>query len=167
MSRCRTFPFQPSIMTKRLAKHISIKVSFKFSIRKRHVYIDIGWPWIWNQYFYLGILNDDRTKIIVLPSFQLVTRIKLQNRNENEFINVLWLTILYMNIGISNWNNWNFDPTYMKFFLFQFLTRFSTSKYMNLFSTYPLGEMERCENVLFSSSKCEKSISAEKLKPSS
>ena len=39
--------------SKWLAKHISTKVSFKFTIRKRHVYIDISWPWIWNQYFYL------------------------------------------------------------------------------------------------------------------
>ena len=62
-------------MSKWLAKHISTKVSFKITIRKRHVYNDIGWPWIWNQYFYLGIWNDDRTKIIVSPSFQLVTRI--------------------------------------------------------------------------------------------
>jgi len=77
-------------MAKSLAKHISTKVSFKFSIRKRHVHIDIGWPWLWNQYFYLGIRNDDRTKIIVLPSFQLLIRINSQNRNENDFINVPW-----------------------------------------------------------------------------
>ena len=34
-------------------------------------------------------LNDDRTNIIVLPSFQLVTRINSQNKNETEFVNVL------------------------------------------------------------------------------
>jgi hypothetical protein len=129
VSRCLRFTFQLSIMPKCLAKHISTKVSFKCTIRKRHVYIDIGWPWIWNQYFYLGIWNDDRTIIIDLPSFQLVTRINSQNRNETEFINVLWHIILYMNIGISNCHNWSFDPTNMKFFtLFQFLTRFLTSK---------------------------------------
>ena len=123
-----------------LAKHISTKASFKITIRKRHVYIDIGWPWIWNQYFYLGIWNDDRTKIIVFPSFQLVTRINSQNRNDNSFINVLWHIILYMNISICNWHNWIFDPTNMKFFtLFQFLTRFLTSKYMYLFNTYHVG----------------------------
>ena len=45
-----------------------------------------------------------------------------------------------MNIGISNWHNWNFDPTNMTFFtLFQFLTRFLTSKYPKLFSTYLVG----------------------------
>jgi len=42
---------------------LSNKVSCKFTIRKRHVFIDIGWTWIWNQYLYLGIWNDDRTKI--------------------------------------------------------------------------------------------------------
>ena len=86
-----------------LAKHISTKVSFKFPIRKRLVYIDICWSWIWNQYFYLGIWND-RTKIIVLPSFHLVTRINSQNRNETGFFNVLWriicIWILVFPIGI-------------------------------------------------------------------
>ena len=68
-------------------KHISTKVSFKFTIRKTHVYIDIGWPWIWNQYFYFGIWNDDRTKLIILQSFQLVTWINSQNGNETDFMN--------------------------------------------------------------------------------
>jgi len=39
--------------------------------------------------FLFGNLNDDRTKIIDLPSFQLVTRINSENRNETGFINVL------------------------------------------------------------------------------
>jgi len=39
--------------------------SFKITIRETHFYIDTGWPWIWNQCFYLGIRNDDRTKMIV------------------------------------------------------------------------------------------------------
>ena len=142
MSRCPTFTFPLSIMSKWLAKHISTKVSFKFTIRKRHVPIDIGWPWIWNQYFYLGNWNDGRTKLIVLPSFQLVTSINSQNRIEIVLINVLWHIILYMNIGISNWHNWIFDPTNMTFFtLFQFLTRFLTSKYLKLFSTYLVGQI--------------------------
>jgi len=124
-------------MSKWLAKHISTKDSFKFTIRKSHVYIDIGWPWIWKKYFYLGIWNEDRTEIIVLPSFQPVTRINLQKRNETDFINVRWHIILYMSIGISNWHNWSFDPASMKFFtLLQFLTRFLTPKYLKLFSTY-------------------------------
>ena len=73
VSRCPTFNFQLSKI-KWLDKHISTKVFFKITIRKRHVYIDIGWPWIWKKCFCLGIWNDDRTKMIVLPSFQLATR---------------------------------------------------------------------------------------------
>ena len=138
-------------MTKYLSKHISSKVSFKFTIWKGHVYIDIGWPWKWFQYFYLGFWNDDCTKIIILPSFQLVTRINSQNRNETELINVLWLNILCMNIGISNLNNWNFDPTSMKFStLFRFLTRFMTSKYLKLLKVHTSwSEMERREKRAF------------------
>ena len=78
MSRCPTINFQLTIMSKWLAKHISTKVSFKITIRNRHRYVDIGWLWIWNQCFYLGIWNDDRTKLIVLPSFQLATQLNLK-----------------------------------------------------------------------------------------
>jgi hypothetical protein len=137
MSPCPRINFQLSIMSKWLAKHISTKVPFKITIRKTHVYNDIRWPWIWNQYIYLGIWNDDRTKIMVLPSFQIATRLNSQNRCETDIINELWHINLYMNIGISSWHNWSFDTTKMKFFkLFQFLTRLLTSMYMNLFCTY-------------------------------
>ena len=150
MSRCPTFTFQLSIMSKWLAKHISSKVSFKFIIRKRHVYIDIGWPWIWKQYFYLWIWNDERTEIIVLPSFQLVTRLNSQNRNETEFINLLWLIILYMNIvfpiGIIEVSTHEYEV----FTLFQSLTRFLTSKYLKLFSTYLVGQSGAMWQTCFS-----------------
>ena len=137
MSRCPTFNFQVSIMSKWIAKRISNKVSFKISIRKRHVYIDFRWAWKWNQYFYFGIRNDERTEIVFLPSFQLVTRLNSQNRNVTVFINVPCHITLYLNIGNSNWHYWSFDSTNMMFFtLFQFLTRFPTSNYLNLFSTY-------------------------------
>ena len=140
MSQCLIFIFQLSIMSKWLAKHISTKDSLKINIKKRHVYIDIGWPWIWNQYFYLGVWKDDRTNIIVFPSFQLVTRMNSQYRNENVFINVFWLITLYMNIGISKWINWSFETTNMKFFtLFQILTTFQTFKYLKIFSSYFVG----------------------------
>ena len=62
------------------------QVSFEITIRKRHVYIDILWPWKWNQYFYLGIWEDERSKIIFLLSFQLVTRLNSQNRNETSLL---------------------------------------------------------------------------------
>ena len=62
------------------------QVSFRITIRKRHVYIDILWHWKWNQYFYLGIWEDERSKIIFLPSFQLVTWLNSQNRNETSIL---------------------------------------------------------------------------------
>ena len=114
MSRCPIFTFQVSIMSKWLAKHISTKVSFKITITKRHVYIDIRWPWKWNQYFYLGIWNDERTKIIFLPSFQLLIRLNSQNRNETSLLisdTLICLWILVFPIGIiqvSTSRKWRF-----------------------------------------------------------
>jgi hypothetical protein len=91
-------------MSKYLWKLVSTNVSFKVTIRKRHVYIDIGWTWIWNRCFYLGIWNDDRNKTVVLPSFHLATRLNSQNTNVIEFINELchinFLWILVFLIGI-------------------------------------------------------------------
>ena len=98
----------------------------------------------------LGIWNDDRTKIVVLPSFQLVTRMNSQNRDENVFINVLWHINFYMNIAISNWNNWSFDPTNMKFFLyFSSLHDFWSPSTWNSLVHTSWGEMERCEVSAF------------------
>ena len=88
----------------------------------------------------MGIWNDDPTKMILLPSFQLATRLNSQNTNETEFINERWHINLFMNICISNWNNRSFDLTKMLFLnLFQFLTRLITSKHLELFSTYLVG----------------------------
>jgi len=139
--------------------HISTKVFFEITITKRHVYIDIRWPWIWKHYFYLGIWNDDRSKVIVLPSFQLATRLNSQNTNETEFINELWHINLYMNFGISIWRNWSYDPRKMKWFFFIYFSFFHVywppSTWNSLVHT-SWGKMELCKNVLFSSSKCEK-----------
>ena len=143
-------------MSKWLAKHIRTKVSFKFTIRKRHVYIDNGWPWIWNQYFYLGIWSEDRTKIIVLPSFQLVTQINSENRYETVFINVLWLTSLCLNIGISNWHNWCFDPRVWIFYFISVPYTISTSKYLKIFSTYLVGRNGAMWKTCFSAPQNEK-----------
>jgi len=127
-------------MLKWLAINISTKVSVKITIRKKHVNIDIRWPWIWYQYFYLGIWNDDRTKLIVLPSFQLATRLNSQNRNETVFNNELCHINLYMVIGISNWHNRILTPRIWFFFtLYHFFTRLLTHKYLKLFSTYLVG----------------------------
>ena len=115
MSRCPTFTFQVSIMSKWLANHISTKVTFKITIRERHVYRDILWPWKWNQYFYLGIWEDERSKIIFLPSFQLVTRLSSLNRNETSLLmnsdSLIFIWILAFPIGIiqvSTQRKWSF-----------------------------------------------------------
>ena len=136
MSRCPTFTFQVSIMSKWLAKHIRTKVSFKITIRKRHVYIDIRWPWKWKQYFYLGIWEDERPKKIFLL-FSARFTIKFTEGKWNKFFNELWNIILYINISISNCHNSSFDSTKMKFFtLFQVLTPLLTSNHFNLICTY-------------------------------
>ena len=135
MSRCPSFSFQVSIMSKWLVKHISTKVIFKITIRKRHFYIDIRWPWKWNQYFYLGIWEVERSKIILLPSFQLVTQLYSQNRNEtillmnSETLICIWiLTFPIVLIQVSTSRKWNFT-------LFLFFTQLLTSNHFNLFST--------------------------------
>ena len=133
-----TINFQFSIMSKWLAKHISTKVSFKITIRKTHVYIDIRWTWIWNQFFSLGIWKDDRTIMIVLPSFQLATRLNSQNTNETEFINELWHINLYMNI-VSTQRKWSF------LIYFSSLNLYWLPSTWNSLVHNSLGEMERCE----------------------
>ena len=94
-----------------ICKRIGTKVSFKITLWKIHVHIDICRPWIWNHCFYFGIWNDDCTKMIVLVSIHLSTRLNSQNTNETEFINKLYLINLFMNIRNSNWHNWSFDLT--------------------------------------------------------
>ena len=102
---CPTINFQLSIMSKWLCKTISTKVCFEITIRKRHAYIDIVWPWIWNQCFYLGIWNDYRTNMIILPSFQLDTRQSSQNTNELRLLmnsdTLIFLWILVNPFGLK------------------------------------------------------------------
>jgi len=101
MSRCPTINFQFSIMSKWLSKHISTKVSFKITTRKKTCF---NWDWLtlnMKPLFKFGNLNAYLTEMRVLPSFQLATRLNSQNTNEKEFINELWHINLYMNIGIS------------------------------------------------------------------
>ena len=89
---------------KMTCKHISTKGIFKITIRKKNVYIDIGWPWIWNQCFYLGIWNDDCNKVIVLPSFQLATRLNSQTQIKLSLLmnsdTLICIWILVFPIGI-------------------------------------------------------------------
>ena len=150
MSGCPTFTFQVSIMSKWLAKHISSKVSFKITIRKRHAYTDIRWPWKWNQYFYLGIWEDERSKIILLPTFQLVTRLNSQNRNETSLLmnsdTLVCIRILAFPIGIIQ------DSTPRKwFFLLYFSSLHDYWPPTTLISLVhnSLGEMKWCEKRAF------------------
>ena len=133
MSRCKKIHFSGLDNVKMTC---ITQVSFKITIRKRHVYIDIRWPWKWNEYFYLGIWEDERSKIIFLPSFQLVTRLNSQKRNETSFLMIsdtlICIWILAFPIGIirvSTPRKWGF------FTSFYFLTRLLTSKHFNLIST--------------------------------
>jgi hypothetical protein len=160
MTRCPTINFQISIMSKWLAKHISTNVSFKITAGKRHVYIDIGWIWIWNQCVYLGVWNDDHTKKIVLPSFKFATRLNSQNTNETEFINELchinFLCILVFPIGIievstsRNFCFWLYLSALHDYWL--------PSTWNSLVHT-SLGEMEWCEKRAFQLLKMRKQIS--------
>ena len=103
-------------MSKWLAKHVSTKVSFIFTFRKRHVYVDIGWHWIWIHNFYLVIWNANRTKIIIiLPSLQLVTRINSENRNElillmySDTLFCIWILVFPIGIiEVSTQQIWRF-----------------------------------------------------------
>ena len=150
MSRCPTFTLQVSIMSKWLAKNISTKVSLKITIRKRHVYIDIPWTWKWKQYFYLWIWEDERSKIIFLPSFQLVTRLNSQNRSEislllnSDTLNCIW--ILAFPIGIiqvSTPRKWIF------LLYFSFLHDYWPPTTLISLAHILLGEMEWCEKRAF------------------
>ena len=145
-----TLTFQLSIMAKCLSKHISTKVYLKITIRKRHVYIDIRWPRKWKQYFYLGIWEDERSKIIFLPSFHLVTRLNSQNRNETGLLmnsdTLICIWILAFPIGIiqvSTPRKWNF------LFYFSSLHDYWTPTTLISLVHKSLGEMDICEKCAF------------------
>ena len=137
-------------MSKWLSKHITTKVSFKITIRKRHVYIDIRWPWKWNQYFSWGIREDELSKIIFFPSFQLVTRLNSQNRNETSLLmnsdTLIFIWILAFPIGIiqvSTSRKWSF------LFYFSSLHDYWPPTTLISLVHNSLGEMEWCEKRTF------------------
>ena len=126
------------------------QVSFKITIRKKHVYIDIRWPWKLNQYFYLAIWEDERFKIIFLPSFQLVTRLNSQNRNETSLLmnsdTLISIWILAFPIGIiqvSTPRKWSFLLYFSSLLDYWPLTTFISLVHNSL------GEMEWCEKRTF------------------
>ena len=137
-------------MSKWLAKHISTKVSFEFALKKRHVYFDIRWHWKWIQYFYLGIWNDKRTKIIFLASFQVVTRLNPQNRNETNLLmnsdTIICIWILAFPIGliqVSTPRKWGF------LLYFSSLHDYWPPTTLISLVHNSLGEMEWCEKRAF------------------
>ena len=149
-TRWPTFTYLQSILSKWLSKLISTNVSFKITISKRHVYIDIRLPWIWNQYFYLGIWINDRNKMIVLPSFQAATPLNSQNKNEIEFINdsstLMFIRKLIFPIGIieiSTPRNWSF------WLYFSSLSDYWPPSTINPLVNTSWSEMEGCENRVF------------------
>ena len=125
-------------------------VSFKITIRKRHVYIDLRWPWKWNQYFYLGIREDERSKIILLPSLQLVTRLNSKNRNETSLLlnsdTLICIWILAFRIGIIQVST----PQKLSFLLYfsSFHDYWPTTTLISLVHN-SLGEIEWCEKRAF------------------
>ena len=139
MAPCPRINFQLSIISKRLAKHISTKVSFKITTRNRHVYFDIGWTWIWNQCLYLGIWNDDRTKMMVCLHFISLhyeihkTQIKLSLLIHSDNLICLWL--LVFPIGIIQFRR-------QKNVVFDYISvpyTITDPKQLKLFSTYLVG----------------------------
>ena len=131
-------------------KHICTKVSFKIPFRKRHVYIDIGRPWIWDQCFYLGIWNNDRTKMIVLSLFHLATSFNSQNANETEILMnsdtliILWIFVIP--IGIIEFST---SRKYCFWLHFSSLLDYSPPSTWNSLVHISWGEIERCEKRAF------------------
>ena len=160
MSRCPANNFQLSIMSKWLAKHISTNVSFKFTIRKRHVYVDIGWPWTWNQCFYLWIRNDDRTKMIVLTSFQFTKWLNLQSTNikclSMNFVTLICVSLLVFPIGIIEVSTLR-KCCFLLYFCF--LHDYWPPSTWNPLVNASWGEIEQFENGAFQLLKMRKKIS--------
>jgi hypothetical protein len=89
--------------------------------------------------------------IVVLPSFQLPTRLISQITKETVFINEHWHINLYMNIGISNWHNWIFDPRICSFLIyFSSLHDYWPPITWNSLVHTSWGEMERVWKTCFS-----------------
>ena len=162
MTRCPTINFQLSIMTKWLAKHINTRVSFNITPRKGHLYIDISLPWTWNQCPFLRIWNDDSTKMIDLPSFQLATRwnsetqMKLSLLMNSDSLICSW--ILVFPIGIIEFST---SRKCCIWLYFSSLNDYWPPSTWNSLVHTSWFQMERCEKRDFSSSTWEKIQSTE------
>ena len=94
----------------------------------------------------MGIWNDDRIKIIFFPSFQFVTRLNSQNRNETSILvnsgTLIWIWILVYPIfiiQISTPRKWSFLLYFSNLHDY-----WPPSTLMSLVHNF-LGVMERCE----------------------
>ena len=109
--------------------------------------------------FLFGNLKWLSYKTIVLPLFQLPTRLNLQNTYETVFHNEIWHINLCMNFGISNWHNWIYYQTRLNFLtLYQLFTRLLTSKHWNPLKYKTWGEMDRYEKSAYQFLKLKKKI---------
>jgi hypothetical protein len=128
---------------------------------------DIRLRWIWKQYFQLHIWNDNHTKMIVLPLFQFATRLNSQNPYETEIhndhrpLNCIRIPVSPICLfEVSTTRNWVFC-----FISFRYtITYLQTNETLQFITCGK--ELNGVKNVLFSSSKCEKWISAETYKSS-
>ena len=105
---------------------------------------------------------EERSKIIFLPSFHLVTRLNSQNRNETSLLmntyTLFWIWILAFPIGILHVST----PRKWSFLLhFSSLHDYWPPTTLISLVNNTLGEMEWCEKRFFSFLKCEKWKSAE------
>ena len=98
-------------------------------------------------------------------SFHHASQLNSQNRNETEIFNEIWHINLNKDICNSNWHNWSFDPTKMKFLiLFQFLARLLTTSTWKPLVHTSWGEMERREEQVFLNLKMRKNKISWKIK---
>ena len=98
----------------------------------------------------MGIWEDERSKIIVLPSFQLVTRLNLQNRNKTSLLmnsdTLICIRILAFPIGIiqvSTSRKWIF------FIYYSSLNDYWPPTTLISLVHNSLDEMEWCEKRVF------------------
>ena len=148
-----------------IAKHVRTNVSFKITLRKKNDFIDIRWTWIWNQYFYLGIWNNDRPKIIVLPSFELATWLNSQNRNEMSLL-MNTDTLICVWIFVFPFSIIEVLTRRKRIFYIYFSSLhdyWAPSTWFSLVHT-SWGEMERCEKRFFQLLKMRKNKISWKIK---
>ena len=155
MSRCPKNNFQLSIMSKCPAKHICTKVSFKITIRRRHVYIDIRCI----EYETSISFWEFEMLSVVLPSFQLPTRLNSRTQRKlNLLMNcdtLICIWILVFPFGIIEFTTQRICSFRL---YFSSLHDYWNSTTWNSLVLISLGEMEWCEKRAFQLLKMRKKI---------